>query len=126
MGYLIDHYEGENVKAVWAPLIVVFLIAWNIACMFMDVWQMGADTILQCLCVDKEAFESAQAGPPGGGKAKNAADYNNQVNAMMSGPSSNRPPVIRKLLGIVTKAHSDNAAPAPGGDGSSPADGTQV
>jgi hypothetical protein len=34
--------------------MVIALIAGTIAYMFMSVWSMSADAILQCFCVDKE------------------------------------------------------------------------
>ena len=33
---------------------MIFAIAWITGTMFMSVWGMAADTILQCFCVDKE------------------------------------------------------------------------
>merc|ERR1711907_245739 len=38
---------------MWAPVAVIVIIAYIIACLFMEVWSMGADTLLQCLCVDR-------------------------------------------------------------------------
>lgn len=38
----------------YVPLLVIAGIAGIIGYMFMCVWSMAADAILQCFCVDKE------------------------------------------------------------------------
>jgi len=41
--------------------MAIAIIAGTIAYMFMSVWSMSADSIVQCFCVDKEL--NAQGGP---------------------------------------------------------------
>ena len=36
------------------PVAIVALLAFNIACAFLDVWDMVIDTIFQCYCMDEE------------------------------------------------------------------------
>jgi len=48
-----DEYK-TNLHYWYAPLTVIAVIAGLIAFMFMSVWAMAADAILQCFCVDKE------------------------------------------------------------------------
>lgn len=38
----------------YGPLFMILAISWITGNMFMSVWGMAADTILQCFCVDKE------------------------------------------------------------------------
>jgi hypothetical protein len=45
----------------YVPLLAIALIAGLIGYMFMCVWSMAADSILQCFCVDKEL--NAKGGP---------------------------------------------------------------
>jgi hypothetical protein len=54
--------SGGSVTDGWAnvssapvfPVTVVFILAFNIACAFLDVWDMVIDTIFQCYCMDEE------------------------------------------------------------------------
>lgn len=54
-GWILIHQEhGENLKSIWAPITIIFIISWVVGSMFMSIWGIGADAILQCLCIDKE------------------------------------------------------------------------
>merc|ERR1719454_1840071 len=53
-----DAVTGENVSNkldnIYGPLFMIVAISYITGTMFMSVWGMAADTILQCFCVDKE------------------------------------------------------------------------
>ena len=44
----------EGMDPSFAPLAVVFLISYLIASMFMSIFDVSANTILQCYLMDKE------------------------------------------------------------------------
>jgi len=50
--------SGSNISKeldnIYGPLFMIVAIAYITGTMFMSVWGMAADTILQCFCVDKE------------------------------------------------------------------------
>lgn len=55
--YLMVELIGEELVHVWGPTVLVFLIAYFISDMFLDVFEMGISTILQCLIADEEMFD---------------------------------------------------------------------
>ena len=54
--------SGGSISDGWAnvssapvfPVAIVLILAFNIACAFLDVWDMVIDTIFQCYCMDEE------------------------------------------------------------------------
>lgn len=54
---LMSQLLGDQLFNLWGPTILVFLIAYFIADMFLDVFEMGISTILQCFIADEEMFE---------------------------------------------------------------------
>jgi hypothetical protein len=54
---LMSELIGEELFSLWGPTVVVFLIAYFIADMFLDVFEMGISTILQCFIADEEMFD---------------------------------------------------------------------
>lgn len=54
--FAIDQYLVEEVHSVIGPLILIVIISWIIAGMFMSVYDMGIATILQCFVADEEMF----------------------------------------------------------------------
>mmetsp|Transcript_14136 Transcript_14136/g.17326 ORF Transcript_14136/g.17326 Transcript_14136/m.17326 type:complete len:669 (+) Transcript_14136:64-2070(+) len=57
---LMNEYIEEDLNSVYGPLLVIFLMAWFISDMFMDVFQMGISTILHCFIADEEMFSGDQ------------------------------------------------------------------
>mgnify|MGYP000889056420 CR=1 FL=1 len=43
-----------EVSSPYAPLFVIFLFAWMIAAIFIEIFDTGANTILQCYLLDRE------------------------------------------------------------------------
>lgn len=42
---------------LWGPTVLVFLISYFVSDMFLDVFEMGISTILQCFIADEEMFD---------------------------------------------------------------------
>jgi len=45
---------SKELDNIYGPLFMILAIAYVTGTMFMSVWGMAADTILQCFCIDKE------------------------------------------------------------------------
>jgi len=58
--FAIDHYIGDDLHSEISPLFFIALISWQIAGMFMSVYDMGIATILQCFVADEEMFSSGE------------------------------------------------------------------
>uniref|UniRef100_A0A7S2HA85 Choline transporter-like protein n=1 Tax=Helicotheca tamesis TaxID=374047 RepID=A0A7S2HA85_9STRA len=54
---LIDQQIGHELDSVVGPVILVVLMAYSVAAMFMSVFDMGIATILQCFIADEEMFD---------------------------------------------------------------------
>ena len=52
-GSLSDGWANVSSAPVF-PVAIVLILAFNIACAFLDVWDMVIDTIFQCYCMDEE------------------------------------------------------------------------
>ena len=52
-GSLSDGWANVSSAPVF-PVAIVLILAFNIACAFLDVWDMVIDTIFQCHCMDEE------------------------------------------------------------------------
>lgn len=50
---LIDRYHKDEIMLIYGPLLIVAIIGYAIGTMFMTVWGMAADAILQCYCIDE-------------------------------------------------------------------------
>lgn len=80
-GYaIIQHTEGKDLQSAWAPLLVILLIGYIIANLFMDIWSMAADTLLQCLCVDKELNQNSVGAQKGDGSIQSLQAQYNSLN----------------------------------------------
>uniref|UniRef100_A0A7S1VN07 Choline transporter-like protein n=2 Tax=Grammatophora oceanica TaxID=210454 RepID=A0A7S1VN07_9STRA len=55
--FVIVEYVGEELYSVAGPVVVVFIISYFISDMFMDIFDMGISTILQCFVADEEMFD---------------------------------------------------------------------
>jgi hypothetical protein len=49
--------DTTEVSGIVAPLIFVFILSYWIACMFMEIFGMGIETILFCFIADEEMFK---------------------------------------------------------------------
>jgi len=54
MYFVINNQYKDQITYIYAPLALILFIAFMTGSMFMSVWGMAADTILQCYCIDKE------------------------------------------------------------------------
>jgi len=56
VGYLIIQYSKyyESVTSPLFPVIIIFILAWGVASIFLSVYAMAADTILACFVVEEE------------------------------------------------------------------------
>jgi len=52
-GSITDGWANVSSAPVF-PVVIVMMLAFNIACAFLDVWDMVIDTIFQCYCMDEE------------------------------------------------------------------------
>jgi len=57
---LISETIVDELKSIWNPLFVIAVIAYFISDMFMDVYDMGVSTILQCFIADEEMFDGEE------------------------------------------------------------------
>jgi len=48
----------DKLYSLFGPTILVFIIAYFVADMFLDIFEMSSDTILQCFIADEEMFEA--------------------------------------------------------------------
>lgn len=58
--FLMSQLIGDELFSLWGPTVFVFFIAYFIADMFMDVFEMGISTILQCFIADEEMFDGEE------------------------------------------------------------------
>mmetsp|Transcript_29058 Transcript_29058/g.47999 ORF Transcript_29058/g.47999 Transcript_29058/m.47999 type:complete len:660 (-) Transcript_29058:147-2126(-) len=58
--FLMSQLIGDELFSLWGPTVLVFLISYFIADMFLDVFEMGITTILQCFIADEEMFDGDQ------------------------------------------------------------------
>jgi len=54
---VIDRIFGPELYSPISPVIVVFILAYNIGDMFLEIFEMSTETILQCFIADEEMFE---------------------------------------------------------------------
>lgn len=47
----------EEVSGIIAPLVFTFILAYWIACMFLEIYGMGIETMLMCFIADEEMFK---------------------------------------------------------------------
>lgn len=64
--YVIEHNLAEHLYSVTGPLVLIAILSWFIAGMFMSVYDMGIATILQCFVADEEMFEEEERYAEGG------------------------------------------------------------
>ena len=57
----LEYYE-ENLYSPFSPIILILFIAFGISLMFMGIYGLGADTIVQCFLVDQEIQEKVNGG----------------------------------------------------------------
>uniref|UniRef100_A0A7S2XXR1 Choline transporter-like protein n=1 Tax=Fibrocapsa japonica TaxID=94617 RepID=A0A7S2XXR1_9STRA len=51
---------SDDLNSLVAPTVMVFILAWVVAIMFMMVFHMAIDTVFQCFIADEEMFEGDQ------------------------------------------------------------------
>ena len=54
--YIMNEYIGVDVFSLAGPTVLIFMIAYVIADMFMDIFEVGITTILHCFVADEEMF----------------------------------------------------------------------
>ena len=55
--YVMNELIGDEVFSLAGPTIFIFIISYFISDMFMDIFDMGVTTVLQCFIADEEMFE---------------------------------------------------------------------
>ena len=55
--YLISDVIGDELFNLWGPIVLIFLLSYFVSDMFLDVFEMGISTILQCFIADEEMFD---------------------------------------------------------------------
>jgi solute carrier family 44 protein 1 (choline transporter-like protein)/choline transporter-like protein 2/4/5 len=66
VGYMVItkySYWGDQIHSPIFPTIVFMLIAYTISGLFMSVYGMACDTILQCFLADEEISSRNRGGP---------------------------------------------------------------
>lgn len=58
LSYIVMEREiEEQLHSLFGPTVLVFIISYYIADMFLDIFEMSSDTILQCFIADEEMFD---------------------------------------------------------------------
>jgi choline transporter-like protein 2/4/5 len=57
---LMSQLLQDELFSLWGPTVLVFLISYFISDMFLDVFEMGISTILQCFIADEEMFDGSE------------------------------------------------------------------
>lgn len=58
--YAMTEMIGDELYSLAAPTVMVFIISYFVSDMFMDVFDMGISTVLQCFVADEEMFDGDQ------------------------------------------------------------------
>eukprot|EP00540_Astrosyne_radiata_P020165 CAMPEP_0116832522 /NCGR_PEP_ID=MMETSP0418-20121206/5939_1 /TAXON_ID=1158023 /ORGANISM="Astrosyne radiata, Strain 13vi08-1A" /LENGTH=579 /DNA_ID=CAMNT_0004461893 /DNA_START=77 /DNA_END=1816 /DNA_ORIENTATION=+ len=58
---VMNEMIGDEVFSLAGPTIIVFIISYFVSDMFLDIFDMGITTILQCFVADEEMFEDTGA-----------------------------------------------------------------
>eukprot|EP00825_Cyclidium_porcatum_P018701 TRINITY_DN2128_c0_g1_i2.p1 TRINITY_DN2128_c0_g1~~TRINITY_DN2128_c0_g1_i2.p1 ORF type:complete len:412 (-),score=21.78 TRINITY_DN2128_c0_g1_i2:104-1339(-) len=56
-------YYKDHLFSPLLPSIACFIVSYLVGCLFMSVYGMSIDTILQCSCADEELMKKEQKGP---------------------------------------------------------------
>ena len=59
--FAIDYFIGEDLSSIAGPCVLILILAYNVADAFMDVFEIGVSTILQCFVADDEMFTEEEA-----------------------------------------------------------------
>jgi choline transporter-like protein 2/4/5 len=62
--YIVLEYTGTEPTGLFFPVIVVFILAYFVACMFNEIYDMSIETILICFCEDESLFEPGERYAP--------------------------------------------------------------
>jgi hypothetical protein len=57
LGVTYGYSTDTGVSDIVAPLVITFFISYWVACMFLDIFAMGIETILFCFIADEEMFD---------------------------------------------------------------------
>lgn len=55
--YLMSSLIADELSNLWGPTVLIFLMSYFVSDMFLDVFEMGISTILQCFIADEEMFD---------------------------------------------------------------------
>lgn len=55
--YLMSSLIADELSSLWGPTVLIFLMSYFVSDMFLDVFEMGISTILQCFIADEEMFD---------------------------------------------------------------------
>eukprot|EP01041_Mallomonas_annulata_P011491 gene11491-24027_t len=55
--YFLTGAYNDKVEGLMAPMVLIMVIAWFTADMFMDVFQMTCDTVIMCFITDEEIHD---------------------------------------------------------------------
>lgn len=58
---LISHYIEDQLSSLLGPMFVVVILAYAVSDAFMDVFDMGSATVLQCFIADDEMFTEEES-----------------------------------------------------------------
>ena len=60
LAYLVLAYgkDGSEMNGIIAPLVLTYLLAYFVSCMFNEIYGMCIQTILLCYVADEEMFEN--------------------------------------------------------------------
>jgi len=55
--FLMNAYIKDDVHSLYGPVIIISILAYVVADVFMDIFDVGVSTILQCFVVDEETYD---------------------------------------------------------------------
>lgn len=55
-------YYADNLYSPFSPVIVILFLSYAVSLMFMSIYGLGADTLVQCFLVDQEVQERVNGG----------------------------------------------------------------
>jgi len=55
--YAMNELIGDELYSIAGPTVLVFIISYFVSDMFLDVFDMGISTVLQCFVADEEMFD---------------------------------------------------------------------
>jgi len=59
--FAMDHFIGNELTSLAGPIVLILILAYNVADAFMDIFEIGVSTILHCFVADDEMFTEEES-----------------------------------------------------------------